>query len=295
MQKHSKIFAWAVVAVIVAAAAVTLLCGGLNLSQALSGGYSLKMDIGQEFELADLENILSQQSGIGNYNIVKAGDKMDQCIIHMENVQDEGAAIVSAVQEQYPDAKFRGCDPVTRSVPRMTLVFFGLAGLVTAVVAGLYFAVRYGIPGGVGTAVSCLGTMVLLLGLALIARLTINTGMLAAFLAVFIYSLMDTGIYFEQLRAPLRAGEGEELLEAQKAATKACRLQRALVAFVGAAMFLAAFLLGEKTMASMGICAFVGVLSSAACTGLLGSPAAVWAKRAFSKGRKTRKKVKAIR
>ena len=110
-----------------------------------------------------------------------------------------------------------------------------------------------------------------------------------------LYSLMDTGIYFEQLRTPLRTGEQEELLEAQKGATKACRLQRVLVAFVGAAMFLAAFILGEKTMASMGICAFVGVLSSAACTGLLGIPAAVWAKRAFSKGRKTRKKVKAIR
>ena len=295
MQKNSKIFAWAIAAVIVVAAAVTLLLGGLNLGEALSGGYLLKFDLGQEFEIADLEKIVARQDGAGDYSVLKAGEKKDQAIIRVQNVQDNGEAMTAAVQAQYQGAKFRGCDPATRAMPRMTLVFLALAGLVAAVAASLYLAARYGVSGGVGAFAASMGTMLLLLGLTLIARIPITPALLAAFLAVLLYSLLDVGVYFEQMRSALRKGGGEELLEIAGSAARACRLQRILVAAIGIAVFLAAYLLSDAMLMGFGLCAAVGVLISWLCTALLGIPASVWAKQTFGKRRKVRKKVKAIK
>lgn len=295
MQKNSKIFAWAILALLAVAAVVTLLLGGLNLGEALSGGYLLKLDIEQAFDLADLEKILAEQPGIGDYSVLKAGEKMDQAIIRVQNAEDEGAAITAAVQEQFPGAKFRGCEVLTRAVPRMTLVYFALAGLVALVVASLYLAARFGISGGVGAFASSAGAMLLLLALALLTRLSINPSMLAAFLAVLLYSLLDVGIYFEHLRGALRKAGSEDALEAAREAGKACRLQRAILAAVGAVMFLGALLLGSKALMSFSLCAAAGVLISALCTELLGVPVSFWAKKAFAKNKKVRKKVKAIK
>ncbi len=294
MRKHMRIFACAIAAAVAVAAAVTLICGGLNLNVDFSGGYLLKYDINQDFEISDLEKIVSQQ-GSGDYLVLKAGEKMDQAIIRVQYARDEGAAITAAVQEQYPGAKFRGCDSATRALPRMTLLFFALAGLVAAVAASLYLAARYGVSGGVGAFASCMGTMLLLLALVLIARISINPGLLAAFLAVLLYSLLDVGVYFEQMRAALRKGAGEELLEAAKASAGACRLQRILVAAVGAVMFLLAYLLGNRLLLGFGVCTLMGVALSALCSTFLGIPVSAWAKQRFGKGRKVRKKVKAIR
>lgn len=295
MQKNSKIFAWAILAVLVVAAAVTLLCGGLNLGEAFSGGYLLKIDIEQDFELADLEKIVAGQPGVGDYSVQKAGEKMDQAIIRVQNTEDEGAAITAAVQEQFSGAKFRGCEAITRAVPRMTLVYFVLAGVAAMVVASLYLAVRYGISGGVGAFASSMGTMLLLLALALVARLSINLTMLAAFLAVLLYSFLDVGIYFEQMRGVLRKAGSDDALEAAQEAGKACRLQRVILVIIGVAMFLGALLLGSKALMSFSLCAAAGILISALCTALLGVPASFWAKKAFAKNKKVRKKVKAIK
>lgn len=294
MQKYSKIFAWAVVAVVVVATAVTLLCGGFNFSQALSGGYLLKFDINQEFELEDLSRIVAAQ-GVGDYQVLKAGEKQDQAIIRVQKMADEGEAMTQAVQAEYAGAKFRGCDMVTRAMPRKTLLFLALAVLAAILVVSLYCAVRYGGAGGVGALTAGIGTMALLLGTILIVRLPITPALLAALLAAMLYSLLDIGVYFEQMRDVLRKGASDALEEEAGSAAKACRLRRILVALVGAAMFLAAYLLGEASLMGWGICAVMGVLFAALCTSFLGLPASLLAKKTMGKGKKVRKKVKAIK
>ena len=90
MQKYSKIFAWAVVAVMALAVAVTLICGGFNFSQTLSGGYLLKFDINQEFEIEDLSKIVAAQN-VGDYQVLKAGEKQDQAIIRVQKIAPSAA------------------------------------------------------------------------------------------------------------------------------------------------------------------------------------------------------------
>lgn len=294
MQKYSKIFAWAVVAVMVVTAAVTLLCGGFNFSQTLSGGYVLKFDINQEFELEDLSRIIATQ-GVGDYQVLKAGEKQDQALIRVQKIADEGDAMTQAIQAEYAGAKFRGCDVIARAMPRMTLLFLALAVLAAILVASLYFMVRYGSAGGIGAFIASIGTMALLLSVILIARFSITPALLAALLAAMLYSLLDVGVYFEQMRDALRKGNSDALEEEAEGAAKACRLRRVLVALVGAAMFLAAYLLGEASLMGWGLCAMLGVLFAALCTSLLGLPASLWAKKTVGKGKKVRKKVKAIR
>lgn len=294
MQKYSKIFAWAVVAVVVVAAAVTLLCGGFHFSQALSGGYLLKFDINQEFELEDLSRIVAAQ-GVGDYQVLKAGEKQDQAIIRVQKMADEGEAMTQAVQAEYAGAKFRGCDAAARSMPRKTLLFLTLAALAALLVASLYFAARYGSAGGIGALIASIGTMALLLGTVLIVRLPITPALLAALLAAMLYSLLDIGVYFEQMRGALRKGTADALEEEANSAAKTCRLRRILVALVGAAMFLAAYLLGEASLMGWGLCAMLGVLFAALCTSFLGLPASLLAKKTAGKGKKVRKKVKAIK
>lgn len=294
MQKYSKIFAWAVVAVMVVAAAVTLLCGGFNFSQTLSGGYVLKFDINQEFELEDLSRIIAAQ-GVGDYQVLKAGEKQDQALIRVQKIADEGDAMTQAIQAEYAGAKFRGCDVIARAMPRMTLLFLALAVLAAILVASLYFMAQYGSAGGIGAFIASIGTMALLLSVILIVRFSITPALLAALLAAMLYSLLDVGVYFEQMRDALRKGNSDALEEEAEGAAKACRLRRVLVALVGAAMFLAAYLLGEASLMGWGLCAMLGVLFAALCTSLLGLPASLWAKKTVGKGKKVRKKVKAIR
>ena len=275
MQKYSKIFAWAVVAVMALAVAVTLICGGFNFSQTLSGGYLLKFDINQEFEIEDLSKIVAAQN-VGDYQVLKAGEKQDQAIIRVQKIADEGEAM-------------------TRAMPRKTLLFLALAALAAILVASLYFAARYGSAGGIGAFIACIGTMALLLGVILIVRFSITPALLAALLATMLYSLLDIGVYFEQMRGTLRKGASDALEEEARSAAQACKLRRILIALIGAAMFLAAYLLGEVSLMGWGLCAMLGTIFAALCTGLLGVPASIWAKKTVGKGKKVRKKVKAIK
>ena len=134
-----------------------------------------------------------------------------------------------------------------------------------------------------------MGTMLLLLALALVARLSINLTMLAAFLAVLLYSFLDVGIYFEQMRGVLRKAGSDDALEAAQEAGKACRLQRVILVIIGVAMFLGALLLGSKALMSFSLCAAAGILISALCTALLGVPASFWAKKPLRRTRKCAK------
>lgn len=294
MQKYSKIFAWAVVAVMALAVAVTLICGGFNFSQTLSGGYLLKFDINQEFEIEDLSKIVAAQN-VGDYQVLKAGEKQDQAIIRVQKIADEGEIMTQAIQAEYSGAKFRGCDVATRAMPRKTLLFLALAALAAILVASLYFAARYGSAGGIGAFIACIGTMALLLGVILIVRFSITPALLAALLATMLYSLLDIGVYFEQMRGTLRKGASDALEEKARSAAQACKLRRILIALIGAAMFLAAYLLGEASLMGWGLCTMLGTIFAALCTGLLGVPASIWAKKTVGKGKKVRKKVKAIK
>ncbi len=146
-----------------------------------------------------------------------------------------------------------------------------------------------GFPAAWGAFASSMGTMLLLLALALVARLSINLTMLAAFLAVLRYSFLDVGIYCEQMRGVLRKAGGDDALEAAQEAGKACRLQRVILVIIGVAMFLGALLLGSKALMSFSLCAAAGILISALCTALLGVPASFWAKKPLRRTRKCAK------
>ena len=116
--------------------------------------------------------------------------------------------------------------------------------------------------------------------------------MLAAFLAVFIYSLMDTGIYFEQLRAPLRAGEGEELWK-PKSRDKGMQVAACSGGLRRCGDVLSSICIGrKKTMARHGHMRIVGVLSSAACTGLFGYSGRCLGKKGVFKGQENPQKGK---
>lgn len=222
---NKKIF-FIISLVLMIASAVSLLTFGFNLDTDFSGGLAVTYGIGTDFEVKDVEALVSEalgpnqnassvQKSEGNDVIIKFG--FDNAL---QNDDERAAfgnekidAIKAKLTEKYGEITIKNQDVVNPSTGKELAKSAVLMSLLAALAILIYVTFRFEFVSGV-CAVLCLFHDVLILcGIYSVCRIAIDTNFIAAVLTVLGYSINATIVVFDRVRENTRHAKKQSYSE----------------------------------------------------------------------------------
>ncbi len=205
--KNFKYFAL-LSAVILIAGLVVGFTTGANIGVDFSGGTLFTLDMGGEFDVADVTAALKAQ-GISDAPVVKSGTTasvQDQAVIRFRPFADDQAenatrqAIVTALSEKYPDVAVDGVERVgavaSRELVRNAILSVVIAGVL---ILG-YIWIRFEFLSGLSAVLCLLHDVAIMVALTIILQVQINSSFIAAVLTIVGYSINNTIVVFDRVR-----------------------------------------------------------------------------------------------
>ncbi len=180
--------------------------GGLNIGIDFTGGSITTIEMGQEFEVADVSKVL-EDLGIQNAPIVKSGDNWTQAEIRVQVDQAESEAqadmssnILEGIQKTYPDAVIVSQDKVGGVTSSELVLNAFLAVMIACGLMLVYIWIRFEIYPGVGAIIALLHDVLIMTAIMAIFQVQINSSYIAACLTIVGYSINDTIVLYDRIR-----------------------------------------------------------------------------------------------
>lgn len=208
--KFSSKFKYAALlsAVIILVGAIAALVMGVNVGVDFTGGTLLTLDMGDAFEVADV-NAALEQVGILDAPVIKSGSTgaiQQQAVIRMKPLSDETAEtqvrqqIVDALSEQYPKVEIASVDRVgavaSADLIRSAILCVAIASALILV----YIWIRFELMSGIAAVLMLMHDVAIMLSLTILLQIQINSPFIAAVLTIVGYSINNTIVIFDRVR-----------------------------------------------------------------------------------------------
>ena len=204
VKSHLKPCAAVSIAIIIVALVMTLTGHGMNLGVDFTGGTIMTYNMGEQFETADIEAVLSE-NGITDAQIAKTGDDDTQVQIRIsdkENTDDLRSALESKLGEKYTNMEYvdisrvgavAGRDLINNAIKSVTLA---------AVLMLAYIAIRFDFYSGLAAIIGLCHDIAIMLSAVVILHsfIRVETTFIAALLTIVGYSINNTIIIFDRIR-----------------------------------------------------------------------------------------------
>ena len=213
---NKKIF-FIISLVLMVASAASLLIQGFNLDTDFAGGMAVTVEIGTDFEVKDVEAIVSDALGkdqkassvqksenseaiikFGYDNALKTDD--ERAAFGEEKV----AAIETALTEKYGEIEIKNKDVVSPSTGKELARSAIWMSIFAALAILIYITFRFEFVSGVCAVIALVHDILILCGIYSIARIAIDTTFIAAILTVLGYSINATIVIFDRIRENTR-------------------------------------------------------------------------------------------
>ncbi len=204
----SKYFIIFSAAIVLVAIIVGIVFGGLNLGIDFTGGSILTVELGENFDVADIENALSE-NGVAPETtqiVTGTGENSTQAVIRMQELP-EGTndavvrkAVIDTLNEKYPDAQAGEIESVggVTSGEIVSKAFLSVA--LAAVLMLVYISIRFELFSGIAAVTALIHDVLIMTAVVCIARVQINSSYIAACLTIVGYSINDTIVLFDRIR-----------------------------------------------------------------------------------------------
>ncbi len=213
---NKKIF-FIISLVLMVASVVSLLTLGFNLDTDFSGGMAVTYGIGTDFEVKDVEALVSEALGPNqNASSVQKSESNDVIIkFGFDNAlktDDERAAfsnekidaIKTKLTEKYGEINIKNQDIVSPSTGRELAKSAVLMSLLAALAILIYITFRFEFVSGVCAVIALVHDVLILCGIYSVCRIAIDTNFIAAVLTVLGYSINATIVIFDRIRENTR-------------------------------------------------------------------------------------------
>ena len=211
VKSHLKPCAAVSIAIIIVALVMTLTGHGMNLGVDFTGGTIMTYNMGEQFETADIEAVLSE-NGITDAQIAKTGDDDTQVQIRIsdkENTDDLRSALESKLGEKYTNMEYvdisrvgavAGRDLINNAIKSVTLA---------AVLMLAYIAIRFDFYSGLAAIIGLCHDIAIMLSAVVILHsfIRVETTFIAALLTIVGYSINNTIIIFDRIRENSHKGD----------------------------------------------------------------------------------------
>lgn len=176
--------------------------GFFNYDIQFTGGTSIEVNLGKEFENEELANLYKETLNIENAQIQKIGNGQSVTIKTRSLTQDERIKITDAIVNKYEitESDFSVRDISATISNEMKKTSF-LAIIVSCVAMLLYVSLRFkDFKIGVSSIIALLHDALIVLSFYAIFRISLNEAFIAAILTVLGYSINATIIIFDRMR-----------------------------------------------------------------------------------------------
>lgn len=220
--KHAKL-TMLISAILLLISIVSLCINGLNFGIDFIGGSLVQIDLKAPFdndEVAQLFSAFDAQA-----QIVKEGDDETQVAIttKLDLTQQQREAIIQAFSEKYnvteSDFSF---DQVSASIGAELKQQAIIASLIAIFCMLVYISFRFEFWFGVSAIIALVHDLLIVLGFYAIFQIPVNSSFIAAMLTILGYSINDTIVIFDRIRAQQRryaSNEREALIDESVNAT----------------------------------------------------------------------------
>lgn len=208
---HTKVFILISLAIMVIAVVMSICGAGMNMGIDFTGGSLLRYEVGQAFEVADVEAALDQV-GITERQIAKTGDGAEKTglQIRMKLVEDSDdlrAALEEQLKIKYPDLTYvsiehvgaiAGQDLIRNAITSMLIVFACLL---------IYIAIRFDFYSGLAALIALVHDVAIMCSFMVFFQgmYQVNSSFIAAMLTIVGYSINNTIVIFDRIRETVKA------------------------------------------------------------------------------------------
>lgn len=184
--------------------------GFFNYDIQFTGGTSIEVNVGKDFESKDIDNILKETLGVENAQIQKIGDGTSVSIKVRSLTQDERVKIKDSLLKKYEltesSLSIRDISATISSEMRRTSL---LAIVVSCIAMLIYVSLRFkNAKIGTSAIMGLVHDALVLLAFYGMLRIPLNDAFIAAILTVLGYSINATIVIFDRIRENNRGRRG---------------------------------------------------------------------------------------
>ena len=215
MKNHLKPCACVSIAIMVIALVMTLMGMGMNLGIDFTGGTIMTYNMGNQFEVDDV-NAALEAAGVSGAQIAKVGENESQVQIRIsdnENTDELRDALEADLAEKYPAIEYVDITRVGAIAGRDLINNAIKSVAFASVLMLLYIAVRFDFYSGLAAIIGLLHDVAIMLSAMVLLRsvIRVDSTFIAAMLTIVGYSINNTIIIFDRIRENSRKAETRAL------------------------------------------------------------------------------------
>jgi preprotein translocase subunit SecF len=206
IEKTKIWFAISLVVIVIGLGALAM--NGLEYGLDFKGGTATQISIGQEFNKADVDAIVSK------YSKDYTSAKVDNTSIEIKSANltsDNVASIVSDIKAKYQGSSLTSQEVIGASIGAETKMKAVQAVILACVAILIYIGVRFEFNFGIAAIVSLAHDVLVMLAVYALFRVPVDSSFIAAILTVIGYSINDTIVVFDRIRENQRYIRGNDL------------------------------------------------------------------------------------
>lgn len=279
--------------------------GGLNWGLDFTGGTILTIDMGQEYNEADVRDAFAQQ-GITQIQLTKSSENGSAhlAVVRVAEVSDTiQEDIVAQLKASYPDVAMEQMEKVGPAMGQELTQSAIISLVIACVLMLVYIWIRFELASGVTAVLALLHDVLIMVAFVTIFRIPINSTFVAAVLTIVGYSINNTIIIFDRIRENRRGMGSKDSFGSMVDLSLKQSLTRTLNTSITTLVTITAlYILGVESIKEFSLPIIVGLIAGT-YSSLFIAPS-VWsmyqdrkkarrASRSGSAGKKQKKKAKA--
>ena len=238
--------------------------GALNWDVEFTGGTSMELDMGAEFENDTLEDIVREVTG-------QTSPQIQQVIgtnsvgIKLQSIDSEmRVALMDAVTKTYPDAELTEANDISGTVSGEMQQAAIKATLIACVAMLLYISLRFrDFRAGGSAIIALIHDVLIVLSAYALLRIPVNQSFIAVLLTILGYSVNSTIVIFDRIRenkSAFQTGHAAEKINKSVSQTLARSINTSLTTLftIGAI-----YILGVQSIKEFSLPLIVGIVAGA--------------------------------
>ena len=280
--------------------ALVLSLFGLGINQGIdfAGGMAMQYSMGKEVAQSDVEDVFKGMNI--DAAVTVQGANRDEVNIRIkdiatEDVQTIQQRFVEGISEKYPDVTQNGEVNYVGPVAGRTLLSNAFWSVViAAALMLLYIAIRFDFSSGLAAVLGLLHDVLMMLAFMVLLRsiIQMNSTFIAAMLTIVGYSINNTIVIFDRIRANEKKTPGDDRVTIVNRSVKECLGRTLNTTITTLITIVALYIMGVASIKEFALPIIVGILSGVYSANMINGY--VWAMldEKLSVGKKS-KKVKA--
>ncbi len=273
---------------IIALALVLTLCGrGVNLGLDFTGGISMQYDLGASVTRDEVRHVLS---GV-EYSVTIQGAGKNEALVRARvwegmDLIDFQQYTLEKLQRAYPDAVAVGEVSYVGPVAGATLIKNALSSvMIASVLMLIYIAWRFDFHSGLAAVLALIHDIAVMLAFMVILRdvIELNSTFIAAALTIVGYSINDTIVIFDRIRANAKEYPDMPRMELVTFSVKESLGRTIMTTVTTLVTIIALYILGVAAIKEFALPIIVGLIAGTWSSNLISGYVWAWLEEKFPK------------